>query len=780
MLLLSAASPAVAASRVQEYLPKAQPAEFFPGADRFGPPQGDPPLVPAYQGDRLLGYVYLNSDVTGATGYSGKPINLLVGIDPNGVITGIKLVDHKEPIVLIGIPERRIVAAVNTLVGKDMKPVATGAERPPQVDIVSGATVTVLVMGDSVVRSAVRLIRSGRLGAGGPAGGAAAPAPAAVKTVDLSKSEVRDWQTLLGDGSVRRLSLTVGEVNEAYAKAGNQEAASNAETNDPADTFIDLYVAPVSVPTIGRSLLGDAAYEQLKARLKPDQQAIVVAGEGAYSFKGSGYVRGGIFDRIELLQEGQSTRFRDRNHTRLGDLAAAGAPALREIALFVVPEDFKLDLTEPWQLQLLVQRNVGARDKAFLTYNLEYTLPDQYLRIEQPPAPPAAPVPPQAQGQASPAPAQQQAQGQAAAPAPAASGEPSLNDADALAAGEVEEPLWLKIWKTNTVSIGITVFALLVLTAIFFFQDALVRRPAVYVWVRRAYLTFTLVWLGWYANAQLSVVNVLTFTNSLITDFNWEFFLAAPLIFVLWAAVAAGLLFWGRGPFCGWLCPFGALQELTNNIAQWLKVPQITVPWGLHERLWPIKYIIFLGLFGLSLYNVALAEVFAEVEPFKTSIILKFVRDWPFVIYALALLSVGLFIERFFCRYLCPLGAALAIPGRIRMFEWLKRWPECGSPCQRCAKECPVQSIHPEGQINVNECIYCMHCQELYHDDHRCPHMIQVRLKREKREALSSPSMRQSKDGGSGPAKPIITHKGKAVGMPTDTPTTADVPTTSS
>jgi hypothetical protein len=35
-----------------------------------------------------------------------------------------------------------------------------------------------------------------------------------------------------------------------------------------------------------------------------------------------------------------------------------------------------------------------------------------------------------------------------------------------------------------------------------------------------------------------------------------------------------------------------------------------------------------------------------------------------------------------------------------------------------------------------------MHCQELYWDDHRCPHMIQVRLKRAKREALSSPSMR--------------------------------------
>ncbi|WP_262266337.1 NosR/NirI family protein [Microvirga yunnanensis] len=759
----------IAAGRVQEFLPKAQPTDFFPDADRFGAPQGDPPLIPAYQGDRLLGYIYLNSDFTSAVGYSGKPINLLVGIDPNGVVTGIKLVDHKEPIVLVGIPERRIVDAVNTLVGKDMRPVATGAERPPQVDIVSGATVTVLVMGDSVVRSAVRLIRSGRLGTaqGAPA---AAAAPPAVKTLDLTKSEVRDWQTLLGDGSVRRLSLTVGEVNERFAQAGNQEAANNPETADPNDTFIDLYVAPVSVPTVGRSLLGDAAYEQLRARLKPDQQAIVVAGEGTYSFKGSGYVRGGIFDRIELLQEGQGTRFRDRNHSRLGDLAAAGAPALREIALFVEPEDFRLDLTEPWQLQLLVQRSVGARDKAFLTYDLEYALPDPYLRIEQPPAPAPTSVP------ASP---QTQAQSQAT-PAPPAPTEPSLNDADALAAGEIEEPLWLRIWKTNTVSIGIAAFGLIALTAIFFFQDALVRRPTVYVWIRRAFLTFTLVWLGWYANAQLSVVNVLTFTNSLITAFNWEFFLAAPLIFILWAAVAAGLLFWGRGPFCGWLCPFGALQELTNTIARWLKVPQVTVPWGLHERLWPIKYVIFLGLFGLSLYDVALAETFAEVEPFKTAIILKFVRDWPFVIYAVTLLSVGLFIERFFCRYLCPLGAALAIPGKIRTFEWLRRWPECGSPCQRCAKECPVQSIHPEGFINVNECIYCMHCQELYHDDQRCPHMIQVRLKREKREALSSPSMRQSKDGGQGPAKPIITHKGKVVGTPTDAPDTANVPTTAS
>jgi NosR/NirI family nitrous oxide reductase transcriptional regulator len=723
---------ASAASDLATYLPKAAPADFFPGSDRFGPPQGDPALVPVYRSDQLQGFIYLNSDFANAVGYSGKPIHILVGIDPKGVITGLKLVDHKEPIVLVGIPEARIVAALNALIGKDMRPVAQGAEHPPQVDIVSGATVTVLVMSDSIVRSAVRLIRTGRVG-GDSAATAAALSPV-TKTLDLEHSEIRDWASLVGDGSIRRLRLSIGDVNEAFAKSGNAAAAQNSEPGEASDTFIDLYVALVSAPTIGRSLLGDEVYQRLKEGLKPGQQAIVVAANGVYSFKGSAYVRGGIFDRIEILQEGSSTRFRDRNHTRLGALAAADAPEFREIGLFVTPPEFTLDPTQPWQLQLLVQRSVGARDKAFLTFDANYTLPEQYVRREQR----AVTVPENA-----PAPVS----------VPAAQASASASDN--------EEPLWIRIWRSQPVSIGITALALLALTVIFFFQNFLVRRPTLYIWIRRAFLAFVLVWLGWYANAQLSVVNVVTFTNALVTGFRWEFFLAAPLIFILWSATAPGLLFWGRGPFCGWLCPFGALQELTNTIAKWLKVPQVTVPWGLHERLWPIKYILFLGLFGLSLYSVSLAEQFAEVEPFKTAIILKFARSWPFVLYAVALLVIGLFVERFFCRYLCPLGAALAIPGRIRTFEWLRRWKECGSPCHRCAKECPVQSIHPEGHINVNECIYCMHCQELYHDDRRCPHMIQVRLKREKFAAMSSPSMRP---GSKGP-KTVITHAGKPVRM---------------
>jgi NosR/NirI family nitrous oxide reductase transcriptional regulator len=188
--------------------------------------------------------------------------------------------------------------------------------------------------------------------------------------------------------------------------------------------------------------------------------------------------------------------------------------------------------------------------------------------------------------------------------------------------------------------------------------------------------------------------------------------------------------------FCGWLCPFGALQELTNRLARRARLPQLRVPFGLHERLWPIKYVLFVGLAALSLGPMTLAQQLAEVEPFKTAIVLRFDRAWPFVAYALALLALGLFVERAYCRYLCPLGAALGIPAKIRLFEWLKRHHKCARPCQICAVECPVQAIHPDGRINPNECIYCLVCQTNYYDAEVCPPMIERRRRRERRAAI--------------------------------------------
>lgn len=708
--LIGAVSTASAAA-LDSFLAKVEPADMVPGADRFGDPQGEPPVVPAYAGEDMAGYVFLNSDFTNATGYSGRPIHILAGVNTDGVISGVRMVEHHEPIVLIGIPESRIREYNQAIVGFDAVTMTAPAEGG-EPDIISGATVTVLVMYDSVTRGAAKVAR--RLGLGDLKAAGAAPA-APVREIDReAEVQVKDWQTLLGEGSVRRLRLTVGEVNQAFEQSGNPEAAERPEPGQPDETFIDLYVAQASVPGIGRSLLGPNEWRNLQQSLEDGQSALLVMGQGRYSFKGSGYVRGGIFDRIQLSQDTTSVRFRDRQHKRLGGVAAEGAPDFEEVGLFRVPADVEFQAAAPWTLDLLVQRPTGPLDKAFVTFDVSYAVPEPYLTEPPPPPAPAEPA-------------------QAAAPAV---------DAEAEEAA-ARDALWKNIWQSNAWSIGLLAASLVFLTIVFFFQDVVVKRPKLLKGIRYAFLTYTLVWIGWLANAQLSVVNLLTLSNSMATGFSWQYFLMGPLVFILWFAVAASLLFWGRGPFCGWLCPFGALQELTNHAGRRVGIKQIAVPWRLHERLWPLKYMIFLVLFGVALYDLALAEKLSEVEPFKTAIILNFIRDWPFVVFAVALLVAGLFIERFFCRYICPLGGALAIPGRIRMFEWLKRWPECGTSCQRCARECPVQSIHPEGHINPNECIYCMHCQELYLDQHRCPHNVTRRLKKERRHAAARKAGRE-------------------------------------
>ncbi|RLA58846.1 MAG: hypothetical protein DRR04_10025 [Gammaproteobacteria bacterium] len=692
LVQLMVAGQVLAEPELSRFLPGIDPGELFADANRIGEAEGEPPAAAVFEDDEQLGFVFLTSDYVNSTGYSGKPIHQLVVLDMDGVVRKVLLVEHHEPIVLIGIPEKRIVAVLDNYIGTNIGQMVRGELGEPKVDVVTGATVTVMVMDDNILRSAIAVARAHHLSGLAPRRKRVGP----TASINPDIIAVEDWQTLLDEAAVQQLKLTLGQVNAAFEASGDPLAVKAAEEGPADETFIELYTAIVSIPAIGRSLLGEAEYKNLIGKLEPDQQAILVAGGGRYSFKGSGYVRGGIFDRFQVVQGDALIRFHDYEHKRLRRIAASGAPKLKDVDLFVVPTDQGFDGAMPWQLELLVGRLTGPTKKSFLNFDLLYTPPDKYLIYAQPEVLPAV-------------------------------GLLSWLNADA-----EDAPLWKKMWVNKLPEVAILLVALSVLTVIFFFQDWLVKRPVLTDRVRVGFLIFTLFGIGWYANAQLSVVNILAVLNALVSGFDWSYFLMEPLIFLLWGSIATALLFWARGPYCGWLCPFGALQELMNRVAKLIRIPQISVSWGFHERLWALKYLIFLVLFGFSLHSLEWAERLAEVEPFKTAIILKFQRTWPFVLFAVAVLVPGLFIERFYCRYLCPLGAALAIPGRLRMFEWLKRYKECGSPCQRCAQECMVQAIHKEGKINVNECLYCLHCQVVYVDDHACPVLIQKRLKRER------------------------------------------------
>jgi len=662
--------------------------QFFPGAiisKASGPYQ----VRTLTKGGKPTGYAFQTIDVVNIPAYSGKPINMQILLDPKGVIVDAYVLEHHEPILLVGIPEAKLhdFSAGYKGVGVGQRVVVGHSSDPDAVtiDAITGATVTAMVVNEIVMHGAHKVALS--LGLVKEEGGAR-PKPALVRS-DLY--EPLDWTGLTGNGAIRRLHLTRGQVDEAF-KGTEAEGVGTAPAERAKDTFIDLYVTHLNPPTIGRNLLGEKQYRALMEGLKTGEQAIAVLGSGEYSFKGSGYVRGGIFDRVQLRQFGDTISFRDLDFQRLDDVYAGGMPTFGEMAIFTIRAHTAFDPGSPWSLELLVRRQTGPIKSVFSSFELPYQLPESYLTRPLPSAEELA------------------------------------------AAEEAARPMWAKIWYQKSVQIGIIGLALLLLTAILFFQDRFTRRPHFLHWLRRGYLLFTLIYIGWYALGQLSVVNVLTFVHALFQDFRWELFLTDPVIFILWTFAAATILLWGRGVFCGWLCPFGALQELINEGARKLKVRQFELPFAVHERLWAIKYIILLVLFGISLESMQMAEQAAEVEPFKTAIILGFDRQWWFVLYAVLLLVINLFTRKLYCRYICPLGAALAIPTKLRQFDWLKRRKECGSPCQLCAKECEIQAIHPDGRINANECHYCLDCQMTYHNERKCLPLV-MKNKQAKRGA---------------------------------------------
>jgi transcriptional regulator of nitric oxide reductase len=676
-------------------------SQFFPGGESVtigGASHSPPSAVIRDRDGRVVGYAFSTRDVVRSVGYSGRPIDIVAAVTSDGIVAGATIVAHEEPILVIGIPREALAAYVAAFRGFDvwkgsLRPVSGKANGPR---VVAGASVTSAVIRDAIVRSGRAVLRARN----------AAAEPGDRPRLNRDSPGRASWPALVTEGSLKRLVVLRGD------------AAQRLGTRDPEPdkTFIDLWLALATPSVIGESLLGQRDYERELAKLGPDDDLILIAASGLYSFKGTDWRRSGVFERVEIIQADKTFRLRADDHVRVDRLHAAGTPELREIGLFRIMHATGFDPTAPFRLDLTIARDAPSPAPPPVV-SLDYRIPDRY--VVQPAVSAVAP---------------EQAGGFSLQPG----GRASRAEAIAAETAPAEAPLWQDAWWARRFEIAILGLMLGGLTVILIFQDAIVAHGRFYREFRIAYLVLTFGFLGLVANAQLSVVNVVTFLHALLSGFRWELFLLDPLVFLLWSFVAVSMLFLGRGVFCGWLCPFGALQELLNKLACRLGVKQIEIPFALHERLWMIKYVIFLGILAVSLNSIMTAFGLAEVEPFKTAITMKFMRDWPFVSYALALLVVSVFVERFFCRYLCPLGAALAIPARMRMFEWLKRYRECGSECQVCARRCTVQAIHPLGQINPNECIYCLQCQASYFDRDVCWHIKKREERRRPRAAVSA------------------------------------------
>ena len=502
---------------------------------------------------------------------------------------------------------------------------------------------------------------------------------ASTAMVDIASFEPLTWPELIAAGAIQKIQIHDG----GNAGTGSQDVA------------LELHAAVLNPPSIGRNLLGGMRYGEQVAPHSPTDLIVLLMGKGPYSFAGTKVFETGTFDRIRIEQGARTFALqRDTSHYQyLPFVSAKGAPKFDEIGLFRIPADKGIDVLAPWQLVVVDDGSVSARKKQ--EFKLSYTLPSRFVL---PPAEPTA-----------------------------------------------EEPLaepWKESWRAQAKNIVVLGLGLLVLTVLLIAMDRLTRHARLYQALRIGFLLFTLVWIGWIAGAQLSIINVFAWMAGFINGNGLAVLLGDPLLCVLLAFVVVSFVIWGRGVFCGWLCPFGALQELLAKLARVVKLPQWSPSFKAHRMLWPLKYVSLAVLAVATLHGLQTMAVAAEVEPFKTVISLRMDRAWPFVVYALVILAAGLFVERAFCRFLCPLGAAMAIGGRLRLrrFTVLKRRKECGSPCQLCANRCPIQAIEPSGAINMDECFYCLDCQVIHNDETVCPPLVNE-ARRNRKLAPAAPTL---------------------------------------
>jgi polyferredoxin len=262
-------------------------------------------------------------------------------------------------------------------------------------------------------------------------------------------------------------------------------------------------------------------------------------------------------------------------------------------------------------------------------------------------------------------------------------------------------PTWAGTLQAQAADVAATA-AFLALAFVSFFRKS----------VRLKYVTLAaaVAYLGFYKSQLISIVNVFGAMSGNLPLFrdNLAWYLFA-------VATVASTVLWGR-VYCGRLCAFGALTQLLDRI-----VPErfrVEVPRAIERRAAWIKYGVLASVLAYFL-TTGDSSIYPYVEPF-----------WMFGIYgrslalwtALAMLLVAtVFVRNLYCRFLCPLGAALGVLSNLTVFR-IKRWSECKT-CRICEKACEWGAIKGP-RISMAECVRCDDCERLYADTRKCPHHL--------------------------------------------------------
>jgi NosR/NirI family nitrous oxide reductase transcriptional regulator len=222
-------------------------------------------------------------------------------------------------------------------------------------------------------------------------------------------------------------------------------------------------------------------------------------------------------------------------------------------------------------------------------------------------------------------------------------------------------------------------------------------------------------YLGFYKSSLVSISDVFRLTDLNLPPFSYS------LAWYLFSGfVVVSTVLWGR-LYCGRICAFGALTQLMDAVLP--KKIRVDVPPAIERKAIWIKY----GLLGaLLLYYVVTKDLARPVQYAEPFWMFSLFGTTPMWIGLGLLLTATVFVRNLYCRFLCPVGAALGILSNLTVFR-IKRWSECKT-CKICEKTCEWGAIQGPKIIKA-ECVRCDDCERLYLDQQKCPHWIILRRK---------------------------------------------------
>ena len=678
MILVSAwLFPAGAEGQRIQRIPVSLIQEVMPGADRFADPTGDPPVISAFEvlpdgAENLLGYVFLTSDLPPEQyGYSG-PIEALIGMRTDGTLTGVRVTDYFESYMQSMGDFLRTPGFQEQF---SEKHIGDPFQLWNDIDGISRVSISVRALSRGV-RDAARRVANAYALIDGPA----ATAAEVVDPVGMS------WFDLRQSGIVQRFEVT-----------------------EPGEGSAGIGLAFVENDRLGNYFLGEQLYARAQRSAErrggaDNLMLYAIDGSRLRLFRQQGW---------SIEQDGDTIPIDSRNVISMG-LPSGGIVSGEATLIGIMLVDSLLDTARPFRfvydlddlgIHSVEYRSLEARRSAAEAAAAEEAealalaaaeelaepdvesdaLVDRAVLTEDPPEAPSETelevLLPEEE-----APASDQ-------------GSDSVVVADAEPGQEVEATPGFVLTEDESLlertlagvswrRLAMMVLVLALGSAAFFTKWTSLRWASVFV---------TLVVLGWLDGGFLSV--------SHITSGIWAgvgvYLRDIPLLLIVTFTLITTLV-WGR-VFCGFLCPFGALQDV---IARWVpKSWQRSVPEHLHQRgIW-IKYLILAVIVVPALLG-SQVSLYQYFEPFGT---VFFLSPSPLLwLIAGGILAACVVVPRFYCRYACPLGAALGILALLSVRR-IPRVEHC-SLCSVCEQKCPTGAIRNE-VVDFPECVRCNVCE---------------------------------------------------------------------